>query len=82
LSSCSTLKMLRLPSESVLYRKPPVPPPVECSLGCIVFVISNHLASYTKYSSFFEVSAYTALFHNRGHKYTECMDTGLGDKQP
>ncbi len=57
----STLKMLRLPSESVLYREPPMPPPVEYSLGCIVFVINNHLAFCTKYSSFFEVSACTTL---------------------
>src|SRR3989338_1355522 len=40
---------------------PSMPPPLEYSRGCIVFVIFNHRALRTKYLQFFEVSAWAAL---------------------
>ena len=45
-----------------MYRMSSVPPPLEYSQGCIVFVICNHPTFYTKYLHFFEVSTYTTLY--------------------
>ena len=66
---------------AVSYETPSKPPPLECSRGCIAFVISNHMALHTKHLHFLKHFIHRAI-SDRGRGYSQCTDAGFGRGRP